>query len=109
MLPGLSILGHSRFKASVGRIDDEESDIRLRGSSNHVFDKIPVSGSIDDSEIVVGTLKLPMREINRNSAVSFGFEPVQDPGILAGPLSDLLGFLLVRINGSLIDTATFVD
>jgi hypothetical protein len=56
---GLSFFGNSGFEFSGGGSNHEDTDIGLRGSGNHVFDEISMSGSIDDGEAIFVSLEFP--------------------------------------------------
>jgi hypothetical protein len=56
---GLSVLGDTSFEFSGGSGDHEDGDIGLRGSGNHVFDEISVTGGIDDGEVIFLGLFFP--------------------------------------------------
>lgn len=64
-----------------------------------------MSRGINDSDIVLGRLKLPEGDINRDSTLTLGLEFVQDPGVLEGALAHFGGFLFEFLNGSLVNTA----
>lgn len=59
MFSGLSIFGDSGFEFSLGGGDHEDSDIGLRGSGDHVFDEISMSGGINDGETIFVSLEFP--------------------------------------------------
>ena len=63
--------------------------IYLRGTSNHVLDKVPVSRSINDGDIVLAGFKLPQGDIDGNTTLTLCLQLVQHPGILEGTLSHL--------------------
>merc|ERR1739848_265483 len=64
---------------------------------------------VDDGDLVLVGLELPEGDVDGDTAFSLGLELVQYPGVLEGTLAHFGGFLLELFNGSLIDTATFVD
>jgi hypothetical protein len=109
VLAGLAILGDTSLETTLGRVNDQNGNIGLRGSGNHVLDEITVSGSIDDSEGVLGGLELPQSNINGDTTFAFGLEVIKDPCVLERRLSELGGFLLELLDGTLIDTSTLVD
>jgi hypothetical protein len=39
----------------------------------HVLDKVPVAWSVNDGDVVLGGLKLPKRNVNRNTTFSLSF------------------------------------
>ena len=48
MLSGLTVLGDTSLKFTSASGNDEDSAISLGGTSDHVFDEITVSRSIND-------------------------------------------------------------
>jgi hypothetical protein len=52
--------------------DHTNSTISLRSSSDHVLDEITVARSIDDSDIVLGSLKLPESNVNGDTTFTLG-------------------------------------
>jgi len=53
----------------------------LRGTSDHVLDEIPMTGSVDDCDVVLGRLELPQRNVDRDTALALSFQLVQNPGV----------------------------
>jgi len=109
VLTGLSILGDTSLESTLGRVDNENGNISLGGSSNHVLDEITVSRSVNDGEGVLWGLELPEGDINGDTTLALGLEVVKNPSILEGTLSELGGFLLVFLDGTLVDTSALVD
>ena len=54
-------------------------------------------------------LELPQGDIDGDTTLTLGLEFVQNPGVLEGTLAHLLGLLLELLDGTLVDTAAFVD
>lgn len=54
----------------------------LRGSSNHVLDEIAMSGSVDNGDVVPGSLELPESDIDGDTLLSLSLELVHDPCVL---------------------------
>jgi len=48
MLASLAILGNTSFELTSTTGNDENGTISLRGTSNHIFNEITVTGGIDD-------------------------------------------------------------
>jgi hypothetical protein len=109
VLTSLSVLGDTGFETTLRRVDDENSNIGLRGSGDHVLNEITVSGCINDGERELGRLELPEGDIDGDSALTLGFEVVKNPGVFEGSLSEFGGFLFELFDGTLIDTSAFVD
>jgi hypothetical protein len=59
MFTGLTILGKTSLKTISSGVNDKNSTISLGSPSNHILNEIPVSGGINDSEVVLSCLKLP--------------------------------------------------
>ena len=109
MLTGLTLSGPTTLETTGGGVDDEDSDISLRSSSNHVLDEITMSGGINDSERVLGGLELPQGDIDGDTTLTLGLEVIKDPGVLEGTLAHLGGFLLELLDGTLVNTSALVD
>jgi hypothetical protein len=109
VLTGLSVLGDTGFELSLSGGNDEDGTIGLGGTSDHVLDKVTMSGGINDGEVVLWRFELPESNIDGNTTLTFSLELIEHPGVLEGTLSHLLGFLFELLDGSLIDTTAFVD
>merc|ERR1712012_662745 len=106
---GLTVLGDTSLELSSSGGDDQDSAVSLRGSSDHVLDKVTMSRSINDGHIILGSLKLPQSNINGNTSLTLSLQFVKNPGILEGSLARLGRLLLELLNGSLVDTSALVD
>merc|ERR1740128_695733 len=106
---GLSVLGDTGLKLASTGSNDKNSTISLRSSSDHVLDEIPVSGSVNDGDVELGGLELPQSNIDGDSTLTLGLQFVQNPRVLEGSLTHLLGLLLELLDGPLVDTSTLVD
>merc|ERR1719273_1382055 len=109
VLPGLPVLGDTSLELSSSGGDDEDSAISLRGSGDHVLDEVTMAGSVDDGDVVLGSLELPESDVDGDSTLTLSLQFVQNPRVLEGALAHLLSFLLELLNGSLVDTSTLVD
>jgi len=109
MLSGLAVLRNTSLKLTSTAGNNEHSTVGLRGTSNHVLDEITMARGIDDGNHVFFCLKLPQGNINGDTTLSLGLELVQNPGVFEGTFSHLLSFLLEFLDGSLVNTSTFVD
>jgi hypothetical protein len=63
------------------KMEHTNGTISLRGSSNHVLDEITMSGGINDSDIVSGSLKLPKSNVDGNTTLTLSFQFVKNPGV----------------------------
>lgn len=109
MLSGLTILGDTSFEFTDTGGDDQDGTIGLGSTSDHVLDEISVTGSVNDGDVVSGSLELPQGDVDSDTSLSLGLELVKNPCVLEGGLAQLGGFLLELFNGSLVDTTTLVD
>lgn len=109
VLTGLAILGDTSLKLTSTGSDNEDTAIGLGSTSNHVLDEITVTGSINDSDVELGSLELPESDINGDTTLTLGLELVKNPGILEGTLTEFGGFLLELLDGTLVDTTALVD
>jgi hypothetical protein len=66
----------------------EVKDAYLGGSSDHVLDEIPVSGGVDDGDIVPWGLKLPESDIYGDSPLTLGLQFVKNPCVLERSLRE---------------------
>jgi len=109
VLPGLSILGDTSLEFTDTGGDDQDGTIGLGSTSDHVLDKVSVTGSVDDGDIVSGSLELPEGNVDGDTSLTLGLQFVEDPSVLERGLSELGGLLLELLDGSLVDTTTLVD
>ena len=97
-------------------MSDNKSSLRLhcqkthlRGTSDHVLDKVTMSGGVDDGNIVLRSLKLPESNVDGDTTLTLSLQLVQHPGILEGTLAGLLGLLLELLDGPLVNSTALVD
>lgn len=109
VLTGLAILGDTGLETTLGRVNDENGNIGLGGTGNHVLDEITVTGGIDDGEVELGGLELPESDIDGDTTLTLGLELVKNPCVLEGTLTELGGLLLELLDGTLVDTTALVD
>ena len=109
VLTGLAILGDTSLELTSTGSDDENSAVGLGGTSDHVLDEITVTGSVNDGDIVLGSLELPESNVDGDTTLTLGLELVKDPGVLEGTLAELSGFLLKLFYCPFINATTLVD
>merc|ERR1719470_169114 len=109
VLSSLAVLGDASFELTGAGGDDKDTAISLRGSSDHVLDEIPVSGGVDDGDIVPGGLELPESDIDGDSSLTLSLQFVKNPCVLERSLARLLGLLLELFDGPLVDATALVD
>ena len=63
----------------------------------------------DDSDLILGGQELPEGNVNGDTTLTLGLELVKNPSVLEGTLSELSGFLLELLNGTLVNTTALVD
>jgi len=105
----LTILGETGFEATLIGGDHEDGGIGLGGTGDHVLDEISVSWGIDDGEDSLVRLELPEGDVDGDTTFTLSLQLVQNPSVLEGSLAHLFGFLLVLLDGSLINTTALVD
>ena len=89
--------------------DDQDSNVGLGSTSNHVLDEITMTRGINDGEHELVGLELPEGDIDGDTTLTLSLELIQNPGILEGTLTLLVGLLLELLDGTLIDTSALVD
>lgn len=109
VLTSLSILGDTSLETTLRRVNDQNGDVSLRCSRNHVLDEVTVSRGINDGELVLGRLELPQSDIDGDTALTLRLEVIEHPRVLKRSLSKLRGFLLVLLDRTLIDTSTLIN
>jgi len=109
VLSGLTILGDTSLEFTDTGGDDQDGTIGLGSTSDHVLDKVSVTGGVDDGDIVSGSLELPEGNVDGDTSLSLGLKFVKDPSLLERGLSELGSLLLELLDGSLVDTTTLVD
>merc|ERR550534_2893258 len=109
VLPGLAVLGDTSLELTGAGGDDENSAVSLRCSSDHVLDEVTMSGSINDGDIVLGSLEFPESDVNGNTSLTLGLQLVKDPGVFEGSLTRLGRLLLELLDGPLVDTSALID
>ena len=109
VLTGLTVLGDTSLELTSTGGNDEDGNIGLRGTGNHVLDKITVTRGIDNGEVELGGLELPEGNINGDTTLTLGLKLVQNPGVLEGTLTHIGGFLLELLDGTLVDSTALVD
>ena len=68
-----------------------------------------MSRSINDGDIVLGSLKLPESDVNGDTSLTLGLQLVKNPGVLERSLAGLGRLLLELLDGPLVDTSALVD
>ena len=65
--------------------------------------------SIIGREVVLGRLKLPQRNVNRDTTFTFSLQVVMDPRVLERALAKLLRLILDPLDRPLVNAAALVD
>ena len=82
VLAGLTILGDTSLELTLTRGNNQNTDIGLGRSGNHVLDEVTMSGGINDGELELGSLELPQGNVDGNTTLSLGLELVENPRVL---------------------------
>ena len=93
VLAGLTVLGDTSLELTGTGGDDEDGTVGLGSTSDHVLDEITVTGSINNSDVVLGGLELPESDINGDTTLTLGLQLVKNPCVLEGTLAEFGGFL----------------
>lgn len=109
VLSSLTVLGDTSFELTSRRGNDENSNIGLGGTSNHVFNEISVSGGIDNGEVEFGGFEFPKSNIDGDSSFTFGLKFVQDPGVFEGSFAHFVSLFFEFFDGTFINATAFVD
>mmetsp|Transcript_278 Transcript_278/g.324 ORF Transcript_278/g.324 Transcript_278/m.324 type:complete len:350 (+) Transcript_278:415-1464(+) len=109
MLTGLSVGADTSFKFTRTRGNDEDSNISLGCTSDHVLDEITMSRSIDDGEMVFTSLELPESNINGDTTLALRLQLVEHPRVLERGLTELGSLLLELLDGTFVNSTALVD
>lgn len=130
VLSGLTVLGDTSLELSDTGGDNENGTVSLGGTGNHVLDEVSVTGGVNDSDVVLGSLELPEGNVDGDTTFTLSLELVENPmytilmststrafesikiylpSVLEGRLSEFGSLLLELLDSSLVNTSTFVD
>ena len=109
VLLGLTLSSPTTLETTGGRVDDQDGNIGLGSTGNHVLDEISVTRGINDGEVVLGGLELPESDIDGDTTLTLGLEVIKNPSVLERGLAELGSLLLVLLDGTLVDTTALVD
>lgn len=101
----LSLAPQPGFESTGAGIDDEDGEVGLTGSSNHVRDKIFVTRGIEDREGRVLRLEPVGGDVYRDSSAAFFGRLVQDPGERKRALADGFCLLPEPVDRALVDNS----
>ena len=74
---------------SRGRPNGIRPNAYLGSTSDHVLDEVPVSRSINDGHIILGSFKLPQGNIDGDASLALSLQFIQNPGILERALQKI--------------------
>jgi len=109
VLTSLAILGDTSLELTSAGSNDENGAVGLGSTSDHVLDEVTVTGSVNDGDIVLGSLELPEGNVDGDTTLTLGLELVKNPRVLEGTLAELGSLLLELLDGTLVDTTALVD
>jgi len=106
VLAGLAIFGDTGFEFTGTGSNNEDSAVGLRGTSDHVLDKVTMTGRIcqteldvpfipdvwrltDNGDIVFGSFEFPKSDIDGNTTLTLSLQLVEHPCVLEGALAQL--------------------
>src|SRR3989344_820306 len=88
--------------------NDKNSSISLACAGNHVFDKVLMSGCIDNSKVIFWCIKASVRKIDGDSSFLLLLQVVHDECEFKALLAQLFCFLLELSHALLINIARIV-
>jgi len=109
VLTSLAILGDTSLELTSTSGNDENGAVSLGSTSDHVLDEITMSRSVNDSNVVPGSLELPESDIDGNTTLTLSLQFVENPCVLERTLAQFGSFLLELLDGTLVNTSALVD
>ena len=94
---------------SPDRHNNKDNIISLRRHRIHVLDEVAVVRLVDCREVALARLRLPQRDVNRDTTLTLSLPVVKDPRVLERALAQLPRFLLELLNRPLVDATALVD
>jgi len=79
---GLSVLGDTGLKLSLGGGNHEDGNIGLGSTGNHVLDEISVSWGINDGEVILGSFELPEGDSDGDTSFSLSLKFIENQSVL---------------------------
>ena len=79
MLSGLTILGDTILEFTDTGGDDQDGTIGLGSTSDHVLDKVSVTGGVNDGDVVSGSLELPESNVDGDTTLTLSLKFVKNP------------------------------
>ena len=109
MLARLAVLRDTGLKLTRGRRNINDNIIRLRRPRDHVLDEITMARCINDREVVLTCLKLPERNVSRDTTLTLSLQVVFDSLAQERALAKQLSFLLKLLNRTLVNAVALGD
>ena len=81
VLSGLTVLGNTSLELSNTGGNDENGTVGLGGTGDHVLDKVSVTRSVNDRDLVSGGLEFPKSNVDGDTTLTLGLEFVKNPGV----------------------------
>lgn len=77
VLAGLTVLRDTSLETTRGGVDNEHGAVGLRGTGDHILDKVTVTRGINDCAVVLGRLELPQSNVNGDTTFTLSLQLVQ--------------------------------
>jgi len=74
VLTGLSVLSNTSLELTSSGGNNEDGNISLRCSSNHVLNEITMAWGINDGELIFLGLEFPESDINSDTTLTLGLQ-----------------------------------
>ncbi len=87
---------------SVDAGHDHYGGVSLGRTGDHVLDEVPVTGGVNDGEVVLVSHELLVGNVDGDTALPFLLQVVHDPRELEGCLTLLFGEFLVFFDDELV-------
>jgi len=74
VLTGLSVLSNTSLELTSSGGNNEDGNISLRCSSNHVLNEITMAWGINDGELIFLGFEFPESDINSDTTLTLGLQ-----------------------------------
>jgi len=109
VLAGLSLLSDTGLELTSSGGDDEDGNIGLGGSSNHVLDEITMAWGVNNGKAEFLRLEFPESNVDGDTTFTLGLQFVEYPCVLKGAFAHFSCFFLEFLDGTFVNATTLVD
>ena len=90
MLAPLAVLRDTGLKRARGRRNNKDGNICLRRPRDHSLDEVSVALNINDREVVLARLDLPLGNVDHDTTLTLSLQVVNDARGLERAIAELL-------------------